>query len=141
MKFKDEGNKLFKSNSPQDAKDMYTKALMYCPFNENDLKSNKDYAIILANRSAALENLSCHEGVAEDIDLALKYGYPRELYFKVCCFQTQKFPTRYKISQKLFSIFLLRFTIEKDQPCLDENYSRIPKLPFNYVKTSLANPI
>jgi len=83
MKFKEEGNNLFKSNSPQDAKDMYTKALMYCPFDENDLKNNKDYAIILANRSAALEKLRCHEGVAEDIDLALKYGYPRELYFKV----------------------------------------------------------
>merc|ERR1711963_447125 len=83
MKFKEEGNNLFKSNSQQDAKDMYTKALMYCPFDENDLKNNKDYAIILANRSAALEKLRCHEGVAEDIDLALKYGYPRELYFKV----------------------------------------------------------
>merc|ERR1711963_432163 len=83
MKFKEEGNKLFKGNSQQDAKDMYTKALMYWPINENDLKSNKDYAIILANRSAALEKLRCHEGVAEDIDLALKYGYPRELYFKV----------------------------------------------------------
>ena len=89
LKFKEEGNKLFKNGSPQDAKDMYTKALMYCPFNENDLKNNKDYAIILANRSAALENLSCFEGVTEDIDLALKYGYPRELYFKVCCLNKQ----------------------------------------------------
>ena len=92
MKFKEEGNTLFKNNSPQDAKDMYTKALMYCPFDENDLKNNKDYAIILANRSAALEKLRCHEGVAEDIDLALKYGYPRELYFKVqsLCYETEK---------------------------------------------------
>ena len=88
MKFKEEGNNLFKSNSQQDAKDMYTKALMYCPFDENDLKSNKDYAIILANRSAALENLNCYEGVVEDIDLALKYGYPKDSYYMVSCFQT-----------------------------------------------------
>jgi len=81
MKFKEEGNKLLKNNSPQDAKDMYTKALMYCPFYENAL--NKDYAIILANRSAALENLNCYEGVVEDIDLALKYGYPKDSYYMV----------------------------------------------------------
>ena len=62
---------------------MYTKALMYCPFNENDVTKNKDFAIILANRSAALEAGNCHEGVIKDIDLAIKYGYPRELYFKV----------------------------------------------------------
>ena len=63
--------------------DMYTKALMYCPFNENDVTKNKDFAIILANRSAALEAGNCNEGVIKDIDLAIKYGYPRELYFKV----------------------------------------------------------
>jgi len=83
MKFKEEGNALFKANSPAEAKNMYTKAMMYYPMNKDDLTKNKDYAVILANRSAALENMNCFEAVMQDVDLAFKYGYPKELFFKV----------------------------------------------------------
>ena len=56
---------------------------MYYPMNKDDLTKNKDYAVILANRSAALENMNCFEAVMQDVDLAFKYGYPKELFFKV----------------------------------------------------------
>ena len=56
---------------------------MYYPMNKDDLSKNKDYAVLLANRSAALENMNCYEAVIQDVDLAFKYGYPKELFFKV----------------------------------------------------------
>jgi len=58
-------------------------AMMYYPMNKDDLSKNKDYAVLLANRSAALENMNCYEAVIQDVDLAFKYGYPKELFFKV----------------------------------------------------------
>ena len=57
--------------------------MMYYPMNKDDLSKNKDYAVLLANRSAALENMNCYEAVIQDVDLAFKYGYPKELFFKV----------------------------------------------------------
>ena len=62
---------------------MYTKALRYCPVDSADITNNKDYAIILANRSACTDKMGLFEGTVQDIDDALKYGYPRKLHYKV----------------------------------------------------------
>lgn len=83
MKFKEEGNKLFKAGRLGEAKDMYTKSLMYCPFNKEEPANNKEYSIILANRSACLDTMGLYESALDDIDCALKYGYPKELKFKI----------------------------------------------------------
>ena len=83
LELKDQGNKLFKERKPIEAKDFYTKALMHCPFNNEDPSNNKEYSIILANRSAALDQAYLFEAALQDIDLALKCGYPKELKFKV----------------------------------------------------------
>ena len=83
LKFKEEGNKCFKAGQGQDAKDWYTKALQYCPFDANNLEKNKEYSIILANRSAVLDQNGMYDAALQDIDLALKCGYPKELKFKI----------------------------------------------------------
>ena len=62
---------------------MYTKSLQYCPFRRDNIESNKEYAIILANRSACLDQGGMYDSALQDIDLALKCGYPKELKFKV----------------------------------------------------------
>ena len=62
---------------------MYTTALQHCPFDSSDIKNNKDYATILANRSACTEKMGLHEAVVQDIDYAMKYGYPRHWHYKV----------------------------------------------------------
>lgn len=62
---------------------MYTKSLQLCPFNKDNPGENKDYAIILANRSATLDVTGPYHEALQDIELAFKYGYPKELYYKV----------------------------------------------------------
>ena len=62
---------------------MYTKALQYCPFDNNVLSNNKECAIILANRSACTDKLGLYPAAVQDIDDALKYGYPKEWHYKV----------------------------------------------------------
>ena len=62
---------------------MYTKALQYCPFDNNVLTNNKEYSIILANRSACTDKLGLYPAAVQDIDDALKCGYPKEWHYKV----------------------------------------------------------
>ena len=64
-------------------RDRYTKAVQHCPLDITDVASNKDYAIILANRSACTDKIGLFEAAVQDIDDALKYGYPRQLHYKV----------------------------------------------------------
>ena len=83
MEYKAKGNELFKASNLMEAKNMYTTALQHCPFDSSDIKNNKDYATILANRSACTEKMGLHEAVVQDIDYAMKYGYPRHWHYKV----------------------------------------------------------
>ncbi len=103
LKLKDEGNKLFKvpkstgqnfishpirylflqEGRYAEARDVYTQCLQHFPVDHANPDKNKDYAIVWANRSACLEHGGLHEAVLHDIDMAFKYGYPRELHFKV----------------------------------------------------------
>ena len=62
---------------------MYTKSLQLCPFRRDNIEMNREYAIILANRSACLDSSGMNDAALQDIDLALKCGYPKELKFKV----------------------------------------------------------
>ena len=62
---------------------MYTKAVQHCPLDRTDVTSNKDYAIILANRSACTDKIGLYEASVQDIDDAFKHGYPRQYHYKV----------------------------------------------------------
>ena len=55
LEFKEKGNDFFRQHNYGEAYKHYTLALQHCPFNEEkpDDPKNKDYSIILANRSAA----------------------------------------------------------------------------------------
>ena len=55
IELKEKGNELFKTNQLMEAKDFYTDALRYCPFDEKDALKNQEYSIILANRSAVTD--------------------------------------------------------------------------------------
>ena len=83
MEYKAKGNELFKTNQLIEARDLYTKALQYCPFDKKDTANNKDYAVILANRSACTDKIGLFEAAVQDIDDALRYGYPKTLQYKV----------------------------------------------------------
>ena len=83
MELKDKGNELFKANQLMEAKEMYTQALQHCPFDESDPSKNQEYSVILANRSAVTDKVYLYSAALQDVDLALKYNYPKQLLFKV----------------------------------------------------------
>merc|ERR1719239_1503470 len=82
---KELGNQFFRENNFGEAYVHYTKALQYCPVDESTPMdpSNKPYSIILANRSAAMDRAGLFAACIHDIDMALKFGYPREFWYKV----------------------------------------------------------
>jgi len=85
MEMKELGNQFFRENNFGEAYVHYTKALQYCPVDESTPMdpSNKPYSIILANRSAAMDRAGLFAACIHDIDMALKFGYPREFWYKV----------------------------------------------------------
>jgi len=83
--FKEKGNDFYRQNNYQEAVKNYTMAIQYCPVDEanpGDPK-NKDYSIFFANRSAAFDGAGLYEACIHDIDRALLFGYPRELWYKI----------------------------------------------------------
>ena len=66
-----------------DARNMYTKSLQIYPVNYDKPSENKDFAIILANRAATLDQTGPYHASVQDVEMAFKYGYPKEMYFKV----------------------------------------------------------
>ena len=84
LEFKEKGNDFFRQRNYGEAFKHYTLALSHCPHNEEKPEdpSNKDYSIILANRSAALDGAGLFEACVKDIDRAIKFGYPREFWYK-----------------------------------------------------------
>jgi len=83
--YKEKGNDLFRRNMFIEAMEQYTLAIQHCPVNEENPEDpiNKDYSIFFANRSAAMDHAGRFESCIHDIDLSLKYGYPRELWYKI----------------------------------------------------------
>jgi len=82
MQLKAEGNQMFKENKFKEARDLYTKSLQHCPVNAENLGDNREFSIILANRAAALEAGRMWGACRQDILMAFKYGYPRNLQYK-----------------------------------------------------------
>ncbi len=83
LELKEEGNKLYKENRLNEAREAYTKSMQIYPVNYDNICDNKEYSIIVANRSAVLDQTGPYHAVLQDVEMAFKYGYPKELYFKV----------------------------------------------------------
>ena len=85
LEFKEKGNDFFRQHNYGEAYKHYTLALQHCPINEEkpDDPKNKDYSIILANRSAALDGAGLYDPCIKDIDRSILFGYPRELWYKI----------------------------------------------------------
>ena len=83
LELKEEGNKLFKENRMKEARALYTQSLQICPINYDKPLENKEVAIIYANRAATMEITGPYHSVLQDVELAFKYGYPKEMFFKV----------------------------------------------------------
>jgi len=85
LEYKEQGNEFYRNKKYGDAYKFYTKALQHCPVVENEPMDpkNRQYSIIWANRSAALDGAGLYAACIHDIDMALKFGYPRELWYKI----------------------------------------------------------
>eukprot|EP00092_Neocalanus_flemingeri_P004085 GFUD01004397.1.p1 GENE.GFUD01004397.1~~GFUD01004397.1.p1 ORF type:complete len:687 (+),score=157.59 GFUD01004397.1:181-2241(+) len=85
LEFKEKGNDFFRLRTYGEAFKNYTQALQHCPVNEENPEDpiNRDYSIMLANRSAAMDGAGLYDACIKDIDRSLKFGYPRELWYKI----------------------------------------------------------
>lgn len=85
VEFKEKGNDFFRVRQYGEAFKNYTLAIQHCPVNEENPEDpiNRDYSIMLANRSAAMDGAGLYDACIKDIDRSLKFGYPRELWYKV----------------------------------------------------------
>lgn len=85
MEFKEKGNDFFRARQYGEAFKNYTLAIQHCPVNEEKPEDpiNRDYSIMLANRSAAMDGAGLYDACIKDIDRSLMFGYPRELWYKI----------------------------------------------------------
>ena len=74
---RDAGNNYFKLGKDLEAIEMFNRAAMKAPVNEE--KRGRDLSLAVANRSAALMRLGHSRLALEDVELALDSGYPRDL--------------------------------------------------------------
>lgn len=83
-KWRDKGNQLYQKQNYTEAMECYTKAVLNAPIcSETDSEDDREYSLALANRSAALFQMRQTENALSDIRLALKYGYPKNLEYKL----------------------------------------------------------
>ncbi|XP_044596476.1 SET and MYND domain-containing protein 4-like [Cotesia glomerata] len=75
LKLKESGNKYFGYGNFLKALETYSSAILITP--------KKELGIFLANRSAALYNLTLFEEALSDANEAFKIGYPKELAYKL----------------------------------------------------------
>lgn len=80
---KEEGNRLFKEGRHLEAREKYTASICAHPVDWSNPEQNTEFAITLANRSATMDAVGSYEACVNDIDMALKYGYPKNLQYKV----------------------------------------------------------
>jgi len=85
LEFKEKGNDFFRKHQFGEAFKNYTMAIAHCPYNEENPEDpvNRDYSIMLANRSAAMDGAGLYDACIKDIDRSLMFGYPRELWYKI----------------------------------------------------------
>ena len=85
LALKEKGNDFFRQHNYGEAFKHYTQALQHFKINEEDPTNpdHKDYSIILANRSAALDGAGLYEACIRDIDRSIQFGYPKELWYKI----------------------------------------------------------
>jgi len=85
LEFKEKGNDFFRRHQHGEAFKNYTLAIQHCPVNEENPEdpTNRDYSIMLANRSAAMDGAGLYDACIKDIDRSLQFGYPRELWYKI----------------------------------------------------------
>jgi len=91
------GNELYKAERLKEALASYTASLLVAPVTEpgaaddsgdesereNLEKANAEFVLALGNRSACLLQMKRHEECLADLTLALRYGYPRHLRYKL----------------------------------------------------------
>ncbi|XP_039285640.1 SET and MYND domain-containing protein 4 isoform X2 [Nilaparvata lugens] len=76
-RFRELGNEVFKSGADRKSLEFYSKSVCLAPF------KSEEFPLALANRSAALFRLQLFKECLQDVDLALKNGYPKNLRHKL----------------------------------------------------------
>lgn len=76
-RYRELGNEKFKTGDDRTSLELYSKSVCAAPF------KSEEFPLALANRSAALFRLQLFKECLQDVDLALKNGYPKNLRHKL----------------------------------------------------------
>ena len=84
IKSREEGNKFFQEGKFLDCLKCYNNSILLAPCNNNfeELNNYVEFSMSLANRAAVLGKFKMHRNVAEDLEVAIKSGYPKHLMYK-----------------------------------------------------------
>ena len=74
-----EGNKEFQNKKYTEALSLYNESVKYAPMSSGE----PEFSMAVANRSAVLIHIKKYSECLADIELALSYGYPDILKYKV----------------------------------------------------------
>merc|ERR1711892_1012203 len=84
IQFREEGNKFFREGKYSECLKCYNNSIILapCASNFDELNDSVEFAMSLTNRAAILGKSKMHKSAAEDLEVAIKSGYPKHLQYK-----------------------------------------------------------
>ncbi len=120
LKFKEEGNELFRNKEYEDASEIYSKAIDYCP---NDDINKENLATFFGNRAACYFAMNEYDLTIEDCTEALKL---KENYTKVLVRRSQAYEKVEKIEEALEDMKKVK-EIDPNYPKINDIINRLQK--------------
>jgi len=84
IKIREEGNKFFREGKFSECLRCYNNSILLAPCHNNfdELNDSAEFAMCLTNRAAILGKFKMHKNASEDLEVAIKSGYPKHLLYK-----------------------------------------------------------
>lgn len=120
IQLRTDGNKEFQKKNLLGSLKLYNESVRFAPVSSSEL----EYAMAIANRSAVLFHLKKYHDCLQDIEMALRHGYPEASQHKVYERQAKCFYFLHKQAQALESfnkakslLALSQLSVEKSKLC------------------------
>ena len=84
IQIREEGNKFFREGKFSECLRCYNNSILLAPCHNNfdELNDSAEFAMCLTNRAAILGKFKMHKNASEDLEVAIKSGYPKHLLYK-----------------------------------------------------------
>jgi len=84
IKMREEGNKYFREGKFSECLKCYNNSILLAPCHNNfdEFNDSAEFAMCLTNRAAILGKFKMHKNASEDLEVAIRNGYPKHLMYK-----------------------------------------------------------